>query len=285
MSLAQLDAHRYTATTPSGPISYIDRGQGPVALFVHGVGTNAYLWRHVVAGVEDIRRCVSLDLPLHGHSPAQPDQDFSAAAMAELLEQFCETLGLDTVDLVGNDTGGAICQVFAARHPERIRTLTLTNCDTRDNFPPAGFQSVIDMAAAGQLAPLGPPLVENPELARSGPFGDGFEHPEKVSDEVLLAYIGPTMGTIEAGQQFERWLTGLDNADLVAVEPQLKELAAPTLVVWGTGDEFFGLSYAHWLRDTIPGVTEVVEVPGGKLFFPEERPDELIAPLRRFWQH
>jgi pimeloyl-ACP methyl ester carboxylesterase len=55
------------------------------------------------------------------------------------------------------------------------------------------------------------------------------------------------------------------------------------MIVWGTGDEFFGIEWARWLRDTIPGVTEVVEVPDAKLFFPEERPDALAAPLRTHW--
>ena len=58
----------------------------------------------------------------------------------------------------------------------------------------------------------------------------------------------------------------------------------PTLVVWGTGDRFFHRRWAGWLRDTIPGVREVVEVPGGRLFFPDERPDDLAGPLRRHWQ-
>ncbi|GAA4910158.1 hypothetical protein GCM10023334_008730 [Nonomuraea thailandensis] len=60
-------------------------------------------------------------------------------------------------------------------------------------------------------------------------------------------------------------------------------LTVPTLLVWGTGDTFFDLSWARWLRDTIPGVREIVEIEGGRLFFPEERAGELVPHLRRFW--
>ena len=57
----------------------------------------------------------------------------------------------------------------------------------------------------------------------------------------------------------------------------------PTLIVWGTGDEFFDVRWAEWLRDTIPGVTDVVMIDGAKLFFPDERAADLVPHLRRHW--
>jgi pimeloyl-ACP methyl ester carboxylesterase len=72
MQLQELGAHRHTAVTRSGDISYIDTGTGPAALFVHGLGTNAYLWRNVIAGLSGQRRCIAVDLPLHGQSPVSP---------------------------------------------------------------------------------------------------------------------------------------------------------------------------------------------------------------------
>ena len=72
--------------------------------------------------------------------------------------------------------------------------------------------------------------------------------------------------------------------DLLAAEPDLAKLQVPTLMVWGTGDRFFDVKWAYWLRDLIPGAAEVVEVPDARLFFPYERPDDLAEPLRRFWK-
>ena len=57
----------------------------------------------------------------------------------------------------------------------------------------------------------------------------------------------------------------------------------PTLVVWGTGDEAFDISWAYWLRDTIPGTTRVVTVDGARLFFPDERPMDLVPHLEHHW--
>ena len=78
-------------------------------------------------------------------------------------------------------------------------------------------------------------------------------------------------------------MTSLHARDLLAVEPALARLQVPTLIVWGTADRAFRLKWAYWLRDTIPGATEVVEIDGGRLFFPDERAGELTAALRRHW--
>jgi len=283
MQLQELDARRHTVTTRSGDISYLDVGTGPAALFVHGIATNAYLWRHVIGELASQRRCIALDLPLHGRSPVAPGQDLSVAGLATVLDDFCDALGLTGIDLVANDTGGAIAQVFAARHPQRLATFTLTNCDVSDNLPPEAFQPMIELAAAGALAPSAVELFADPEASAQFAFGATYEHLDRMDPGVIRSYLEPCVGTIERAREFERLLVALDPADLTAVTPQLKELTVPTLVVWGTGDEFFGVSWAYWLRDTIPGVTRVVTVDGAKLFFPEERPMDLVPHLRQHW--
>jgi pimeloyl-ACP methyl ester carboxylesterase len=283
MQPRELDAGRRTVSTESGEISFIDIGTGPAALFVHGVGTNAYLWRNVIGSLAGSRRCLAIDLPLHGQTPVAPGQDLSVAAMASVLEDFCDAVGLASIDLVANDTGGAVAQVFAARNSGRLATLTLTNCDTEGNLPPDAFKPVIDMAAAGALAPAMASLMDDIGAARDAAFGTAYEHPADTDTDVIRAYLEPCVGTPERAREFERLLTSLNPGDLEAVGPRLRNLRVPTLVVWGTGDPFFDVSWAYWLRDTIPGVTKVVTVEGGKLFFPEERAADLVAPLTEHW--
>lgn len=119
-ALEHLDKHRSQVHTRSGPASCIDTGgPGRPALFVHGVGTSSYLWRHVIGQLDGQRRCVAFDLPLHGQTPAAADQDFSLPGLARFLADGCDALELADVDLVANDTGGAVAQVFAAGHSER----------------------------------------------------------------------------------------------------------------------------------------------------------------------
>ncbi len=177
MQLHELDAHRHVAQTRSGEISYIDVGTGPVALFVHGIATNAYLWRNVIGALTGLRRCIALDLPLHGQSPVTAEQDLSVAGLASVLDDFCDTLGLTSIDLVANDNGGAIAQVFAARNPQRLATLTLTNCDTSDNLPPEAFKPTVDLAAAGALAPAAVTLLGDLDAARDLPASPAAARP------------------------------------------------------------------------------------------------------------
>ena len=283
MQLSELNAHRHTAATRFGEISYLDIGAGPTALFVHGIATSAYLWRHVMDALSGQRRCIAIDLPLHGQSPVAAEQDLSLAALAASLDDFCDVLGLTGVDLVANDTGGAIAQIFATRYPHRLATLTLTNCDTVDNLPPEAFRPMIELAAAGNLAPSAVAMFANLEAAAKISFASGYEHLDQIDRDVIRSYLEPCFGTIERARQFERLLVSLDVADLQAVMPQLRELTVPTLVVWGTGDAFFDVSWAYWLRDTIPGTTRVVTVDGARLFFPEERPMDLVPHLEQHW--
>ena len=283
MLLEDFDAHRKTVRTPDADISYVDIGDGSPALFVHGVGTNAHLWRNVISELGGEARCLALDLPLHGHSPVRADEDFSLGALADVVAKFCDALDLVDVNLVAHDTGGAVAQIFAAHHADRLRTLTLTNCDTHDNVPPDAFKPTVELARAGMLAPAAPALLSDLAVARATVFAVGYEDPELPSLETVRMFLEPVLGTPEAARHFERCLCALEPRDLLAIEPALARLEVPTLVVWGTGDEFFDVRWAYWLRDMIPGATEVVEIEGGKLFFPDERAAELVPHLRRHW--
>ena len=175
MDVSTFTAHRRYLATPDGEIAYTEFGDGPVALFVHGLGTNGVLWRHVIEQLSGTSRCIAIDLPAHGGTPARPD--LSAGAMADVVEDLCDGLGLDQVDLVGNDTGGAIAQIFAARHPGRLRTFTLTNCDTEGNFPPEEFGPILELARQGQVAPMLVALYNDPSTWRTSPLVGGYEDP------------------------------------------------------------------------------------------------------------
>ncbi|HEX4491886.1 MAG TPA: alpha/beta hydrolase [Acidimicrobiia bacterium] len=282
MRLEEFNALRHTIDTPMGPLGYAEAGTGAAALFVHGVGTNAYLWSGVVDELRGERRCIAVDLPAHGHSGA-PTHDLSLGAIADHVAAFCEALDLPPVDLVANDTGGAIAQIFAARHPERLHTFALTNCDTHDNVPPEVFAPTVELAKRGELAPTAGALLADLDTARAAVFGTGFEDPMFLSTDVVRDFLEPLGGTPERALQFERMIAKLEPSDLLAAEPALARLTVPTLVVWGTGDDFFDVKWAHWLRDTIPGVAEIVELDGAKLFFPLERPADLVPHLRRHW--
>jgi len=284
MNLAEYDGNRQLADTKSGPVGYIDVGSGRPALFVHGVGTSGLLWRNVIGALKEERRCIALDLPLHGRTPVRPGQDLSLTGLANVVEDFCAALGLTGVDLVANDTGGAVAQIVAAHQPERLATVTLTNCETQGNVPPLAFKPTVWLARAGLFAPLfGPRLLRNLPATRKRAYGTGYQDIGKLPLPVVRSYLEPLIGTKDLARQYQRWIASLRNRDLAAVERALRRLIVPTLIVWGIGDIFFRPRYAHWLRDAIPGVTEVVTIDGGRLFFPDERAADLVPHLRAHW--
>ena len=281
--MERLDKHRGQVHTRSGPASYIDTGgPGRVALFVHGVGTSSYLWRHVIDQLDGQRRCVAVDLPLHGHTPAAADQDFSLPGLARFLADCCDALELTDIDLVANDTGGAVSQVFAVGHADRLHTLTLTNCEAHTNLPPKVLWPAVLLARLGLLARIAPRLARDNSRTRKRFSGAGYQDVTNLPEDIARAWLEP-IATAESARQFQRLMTSLHARDLLAIEPALARLQVPTLIVWGTGDIFFRRKWAYWLRDTIPGATDVVEIDGARLFFPDERADELTAALRRHW--
>ena len=158
--MERLDKYRSQVRTRSGPASYVDTGgPGRPVLFVHGVGTSSYLWRNVIAQLDGERRCVAVDLPLHGYTPAAADQDFTLPGLARFVADCCDALELTDFDMVANDTGGAVTQVFAVSHAERLHTLALTNCEAHDNVPPKALLPAVWLARMGLHARLAPRLM------------------------------------------------------------------------------------------------------------------------------
>jgi len=275
---------RRSVQTASGRISYVEQGTGPVALLVHGVLLNSHLWRHQLTDLSDIRRSIAVDLLAHGDTEIAPTQDVSVTANAKMLKEFLDALNIDQVDLVGNDSGGGISQIFAALYPERVRSLTLTDCDTHDNWPPEAFKPFLAMAAGGGLrGTLDAMLADKSAYRSPRALGPAYEHPEQLSDDSIEAYLRPFVKNPQRTHDLERFLAAFDNKHTLAIEPQLKTLKAPTLIVWGTDDVYFPLKWSHWLAENIPGTRRRVEFKDARIFFPEERWEEFDKELRAHW--
>ena len=274
----------HSIQTSSGRISYAEAGSGPLALFVHGVVLNKHLWRHQLSGLSDIRRCIAVDLLAHGDTEIEPNQDVSVTANANMLREVLDALRIDQVDLVGNDSGGGIAQIFAALNPNRVRSLTLTDCDTHDNWPPEAFKPFVEMVAAGGLSKMLNAMLADKSIYRSlSALGPGYERPETATDEDIEIYLRPHLRSEQRTRDLERFVGAFDHKHTLAIEPQLRRLKAPTLIVWGTDDVYFPVKWAHWLAEAIPGAKPPVELPGARIFFPEERAEAFNQLLRGHW--
>ena len=268
-------------------IAFVDVGDAgaPAALFVHGVLVNADLWRNVIFDVADLRRCVAVDLPAHGASPAGSDAaDLSLTGLATMLDGLCAVLSLDQVDVVANDTGGAVARRCSRPATRRVsaRSRSPTATCTTTSHPSCSSRSS-SWRTAGEFGPMVAAMAGDLSLARSETgLGMGYVGAAQLSDEVVTSYLGPFVA--DQGKGLERILTSASADELMGVEPLLAQLAAPAQVAWGTADVFFGPEWAERLRELIPSVERVTLVPDAMLFWPDERAADLVPLLRDFWE-
>jgi len=276
---------RLYADLPMARVAYIERGKGPVALFLHGFPLNSYQWRGALERLSPYRRCIAADFMGLGYTDAPPNADVSLPAQVEMLAALLDHLKIDEVDLVANDSGGLIAQLFVAKHGSRVRSLLITNCDVDENSPPPAFLPVIHLGHQPGAADkfLGP-QVKDKTFARSDKgLGIAYTHPAQLTDETIDLYFEPLMRSEARKEQFSRYLLALEPNLLVPIRPQLKQFAKPTRVVWATSDIFFDAKWADWLDRTLPGSRGVKRVEGAKLFFPEEMPDVIAQEAIKLW--
>jgi pimeloyl-ACP methyl ester carboxylesterase len=200
-------------------------------LFVHGVLLNGHLWRHQLAHLSDTRRCIAVDLLAHGDTEIAQDQDVSVTANAKMLGEFLDALTIDQVDLVGNDSGGGIAQIFAALYPERVRSLTLTNCDTHETGS-GGIQAIPDHGGRRRPGGTLEAMLSDKSVYRSaqalGPVTN-TRNAWRTSPSSNICVHWSDRATYGS----QRFLAAFDNKHTLAIEARLKTLTVPTLIVWG----------------------------------------------------
>ena len=268
---------------PEGRLRYFEAGSGSPIVLLHGLLVNANLWRKVVAELSHEFRCIVLDLPLGSHTLAMPKgPDLTPHGLADLIADAIEALTLEEVTLVGNDTGGALCQVVATRQPERIGRLVLTSCDYRDNFPPRMFR-YFKLAAAipGAMKLLMAPM--RLRAPRRLPFAFGWlvKRPidRQAEDSYLLA--GMTIPGVE--RDLKRVIKGLHPRYTNEAADRLGEFEKPALIAWSREDRFFKPAHAERLAHDLPNA-RLEWIENARSLSPEDEPGrlaELIAGFAR----
>ena len=221
-----------------------------------------------------------------GYTEAPEQQDFSPQAQSDMLVALLDALSIQSVDLVANDSGCAIAQLVAVRHPQRVRSMLLTNGDVHEISPPPQMKNSIAMARAGQYDQKIENHLRDRAYARSskGIGGSAYMDPASFSDEAIDYYFKPLVSSPQRRRQLNLHLAAFEPNPLIAIEPQLRRCMAPTRMVWGTADPLFPVELAQWLDTVLAKSQGVRLVEGGRLFWPEELPDLLADEARALWR-
>jgi haloalkane dehalogenase len=265
-------------------VAYVQQGHGHAALFLHGFPLNGFQWRGVIPLLAAHRCCLAPDFMSLGYTETAESQEITPETQAEMLAEFLDVLKIEVVDVVSNDSGGEIAQIFVARYPTRVRTLLLSNCDVDTNSPPPSFAPLLAAAKKGVLADSFSRLLADKATARSqrglGPF---YANPENLADEAIDYYLTPLVSSSLRKKQLNDFAASFEKNPLVAIEPELRTCPAPTRILWGTADTTFDVKWADWLDKTLPHSRGVRRLNGAKLFFPEEMPEIVAEEAMRLW--
>jgi haloalkane dehalogenase len=286
MSAGEFHAARRYAKTGFGNIAYVERGAGEAALFLHGFPLNSFQWRGALDRLSPYRRCVAPDFMALGYTEVAAGQSVAPDAQVEMLAALLDALSITTVDLVANDSGGAVAQLFVARHPARVRTLLLTNCDTEKDCPPPALLPVIALSREGKFVDQWlAPWRADKALARSaeGIGGMCYADAAHPTDEAIECYFAPLVSSPQQKTLVHAYVMALERNVLKGVERALRRSHVPTRIVWGAGDMIFSAASPDYLDSTFGVSRGVRRLPGRKLFWPEELPDVIADEARRLW--
>jgi pimeloyl-ACP methyl ester carboxylesterase len=264
----------------AGTVSFIDSGQGPPVVFLHGLLTNSTLWRGVIERLQDTHRCLAPDLPLGSHThPLNGSADLTPPGVAALVAEFLDRLDLQDVLLVANDTGGAIAQLVAVRHPERLGGLVLASCDAFDNFLPPMFRPLQYLARVPGLLGAGLQTLRLRPLRRL-PMAYGFLT-KRPTPSVVDGWLRPAQQNREVLRDVERFLRRIDSRFTEEAARGLAGFTKPVVLAWASEDRVFPPDHARRLAAILPAA-RIEWIDDSYSFVPVDQPTRLADVIRSF---
>jgi pimeloyl-ACP methyl ester carboxylesterase len=270
-------------TLDAGTIHYEKAGppDGRPIVFIHGYGMGSSLWgplseRLAAHGFF----CVAPTWPLGAQTePMREDAELTMEGIAAMVGKLLDSLELQDVMLVGNDTGGAVAQVVATSTPERLGALVLTSCDAFEHFPPPILKPFIAAAKAGPAFDL----VLQPLRTRFGRKRGYGALAHTDIDDLVVDWVKPMLSSRRVRNDLRRFTASLHRETAVEAAARLPRFTQPALVAWSADDAFFPLEDGQRLAEALPNSRlEVIE--NARTFSMIDQPDRLAELIADFAQ-
>jgi 2-hydroxymuconate-semialdehyde hydrolase len=256
-----------TIDLPAGGMAYVDAGEGPVVVLLHGFPTSSVLWRRETWLLAQRMRVIAPDLLGYGASEKPAGADLSEPAQARLVEELLGRLGVERAAVVGHDIGGAVAQMVALGGSVEVPAMVLVDAACFDAWPIEGMRMIQRTTPEQESASFVADLVRTT-------FELGMGHPDRLDPEALASFTSPWLHDPAAFFRAARAVTG---EGLAGRDEALAALDVPTLVLWGEDDPFLAAELAERLGETLPRAS-VALLPGCSHFVMEDAP-QTVGPL------
>jgi len=243
-------------------LNYLDEGDGPPVLFIHSLGTNAYLYRDQIAALKGRYRCIAPDCRAHGASSY--NGPFTVADLAADHKAILDHLGIERCHIVGLSMGGPIMLNLNARWPDVARSMVFADCFARLR-PGAEDRIYATQEAVAYLSMLefGNQYAGD-RLMPTTPF-------EKLDELAAAVALCPPKGYVETVRAIFTYDASGDRA----------RVKAPTLILIGDSDDATPMAESEFIRDGIPG-SEIHVIPGAGHLTTIDNPDAVTRELAAF---
>jgi pimeloyl-ACP methyl ester carboxylesterase len=180
------------------------------------------------------------------------------------------------VTIVGNDTGGAICQLMLGGDTSRIGAAVLTNCDAFGTFPPRGLAPLFHaLRHPWAIACLEPGLRS--EKVRHGPLGYGLLASAPLDADLTRDWVRP-LASKAIRRDLATFARGVHPRVLLDAASRFSQFGGPVRILWGDADPYFQAELGRQLSQAFPHAS-LTTVPGGRTFLPLDHPDEVATEI------
>lgn len=260
-------------------IAYLDQGQGPPVLLIHGFGGSMWQWEHQQAALAGQFRIITPDLLGAGLSD-KPDIEYTPAQLLDFLTGFMDALQIPKAAMIGNSMGAGLAIGLALDRPTRVTALVLI-----DGLPP----NVLDHLGSPTLrraltTPAPSWLVSFGNWLFGGQMLESTLR-EFIHDPALLtpAVLDRSNRNRQRPGLFRALLTVSTNLPLweQGFAPRIGSISQRTLVIWGEEDRVFPVAVGEALHRLIPG-SQFIQVPNAGHIPQWEQPDAVNVQIRSF---